>query len=167
MAINIGSYCVLKGVADKYGFNLYTASAQVADFGLANLEPDAQTHVMTHVMGTFGYLAPEYVGSGKLTEKSDVYSFGVVLLELITGRKPVDTRQLIGDESLVEWAHPLMTVVLEDRNNVEPLVDPELGEDYDKKEIFCMIKAAAACVFHTASMHPKMSQVSQMIHLKT
>ncbi len=146
---------------------MYTASAQVADFGLANLEPDAQTHVMTHVMGTFGYLAPEYVASGKLTEKSDVYSFGVVLLELITGRKPVDTRQLIGDESLVEWAHPLMTVVLEDRNNVEPLVDPELGEDYDKKEIFCMIKAAAACVFHTASMHPKMSQVSQMIHLKT
>lgn len=49
------------------------------------------------------YLAPEYASSGKLTEKSDVYSFGVVLLELITGRKPVDQSQPLGDESLVEW----------------------------------------------------------------
>ena len=48
-------------------------------------------------------MAPEYATSGKLTEKSDVYSFGVVLLELITGRKPVDVSQPIGDESLVEW----------------------------------------------------------------
>jgi serine/threonine protein kinase len=146
---------------------VYTASAQFADFRLAKLEPDAHIHVMTHVMGTFGYLVAECTASGKLPEKSDVYSFGVVLLQLITGHKPVDTRQPIRGESLVEWARPLMTVVLEDRNNVEPLVDPELGEDYDKKEIFCMIEAAAACVFHTASMHPKMSEVSQMIHLKT
>lgn len=48
-------------------------------------------------------MAPEYASSGKLTEKSDVYSFGVVLLELVTGRKPVDTSQPLGDESLVEW----------------------------------------------------------------
>ena len=57
-------------------------------------------------------MAPEYASSGKLTEKSDVFSFGVVLLELITGRKPVDTSQPLGDESLVEWVssftrHPL------------------------------------------------------------
>lgn len=48
-------------------------------------------------------MAPEYASSGKLTEKSDVYSFGVVLLELITGRKSVDSSQPLGDESLVEW----------------------------------------------------------------
>ena len=50
-------------------------------------------------------MAPEYASSGKLTEKSDVYSFGVVLLELITGRKPVDASQPLGDESLVEWVY--------------------------------------------------------------
>uniref|UniRef100_A0A1D1Z7T2 non-specific serine/threonine protein kinase n=1 Tax=Anthurium amnicola TaxID=1678845 RepID=A0A1D1Z7T2_9ARAE len=77
--------------------------AQVADFGLAKLSNDTHTHVSTRVMGTFGYMAPEYASSGKLTDRSDVFSFGVVLLELITGRKPVDPSQPLGDESLVEW----------------------------------------------------------------
>lgn len=49
------------------------------------------------------YLAPEYASSGKLTEKSDVFSFGVMLLELITGRKPVDTTNTYMDDSLVDW----------------------------------------------------------------
>jgi serine/threonine protein kinase len=57
------------------------------------------------------YLAPEYALSGKLTAKSDVYSFGVVLLELITGRKPVDASQPLGDESLVEWVSLFCIIV--------------------------------------------------------
>ncbi|KAJ6324558.1 hypothetical protein OIU76_011790 [Salix suchowensis] len=77
--------------------------AKVSDFGLAKLALDSNTHVTTRVMGTFGYMAPEYASSGKLTEKSDVFSYGVVLLELITGRKPVDASQPLGEESLVEW----------------------------------------------------------------
>ncbi|CAK9883051.1 unnamed protein product [Sphagnum jensenii] len=140
--------------------------AQVADFGLAKAESDAHTHVTTRVMGTFGYLAPEYAASGKLTEKSDVFSFGVVLLELITGRKPVDTRQPPGEDTLVEWAHPLMKLALED-GNVEQLVDPELGNDYEKNEMFRMIEAAAACVCYTASKRPKMSQVVRALESDT
>ena len=76
---------------------------QVADFGLAKIGSDTNTHVSTRVMGTFGYLAPEYAASGKLTEKSDVFSFGVVLLELITGRRPVDANNVYVDDSLVDW----------------------------------------------------------------
>lgn len=58
--------------------------------------------LIPHLPG-FRYLAPEYAASGKLSEKSDVFSFGVMLLELITGRRPVDTTQTYMDDSLVDW----------------------------------------------------------------
>ncbi|CAA2999093.1 proline-rich receptor kinase PERK8 [Olea europaea subsp. europaea] len=134
--------------------------ARVADFGLAKIaqELDLHTHVSTRVMGTFGYLAPEYASTGKLTEKSDIFSFGVVLLELITGRKPVDTSQPLGDESLVEWARPLLTQAL-DTEDFEEIVDPRLEKNYIASEMFRMIEAAAACVRHFASKRPRMSQV--------
>ncbi|XVF03490.1 hypothetical protein REPUB_Repub04eG0265600 [Reevesia pubescens] len=132
--------------------------AQVSDFGLAKLALDANTHVTTRVMGTFGYMAPEYASSGKLTEKSDVFSFGVVLLELITGRKPVDASQPLGDESLVEWARPLMSHAL-DNEDYEGLVDPKLCRNYVESEMFRMIEAAAACVRHSAAKRPRMGQV--------
>ncbi|XP_064947485.1 proline-rich receptor-like protein kinase PERK12 [Musa acuminata AAA Group] len=132
--------------------------AQVADFGLAKLSNDAHTHVSTRVMGTFGYLAPEYASSGKLTDRSDVYSFGVVLLELITGRKPVDPSQPLGDESLVEWARPLLVHALE-TGEYEELVDPKLENNFAKSDMLQMIEAAAACVRHSAPKRPRMVQV--------
>ncbi|XP_024022303.1 proline-rich receptor-like protein kinase PERK8 isoform X2 [Morus notabilis] len=132
--------------------------AQVSDFGLAKLALDSNTHVTTRVMGTFGYMAPEYATSGKLTEKSDVYSFGVVLLELITGRKPVDASQPLGDESLVEWARPLLSEAL-DTEDFGELVDPRLGLNFNENEMFRMIEAAAACVRHSAAKRPRMGQV--------
>lgn len=134
--------------------------AKVADFGLAKLaeELDGNTHVSTRVMGTFGYMAPEYASSGKLTEKSDVFSFGVVLLELITGRKPVDQTQPLGEESLVEWARPLLTQAL-DTEEFDEVADPRLGGNYVKSEMFRMVEAGAACVRHSASKRPRMSQV--------
>ncbi|KAF5202762.1 Receptor-like kinase [Thalictrum thalictroides] len=131
--------------------------AQVSDFGLAKLALDAFTHITTRVMGTFGYMAPEYASSGKLTEKSDVYSFGVVLLELITGRKPVDTSQPLGDENLVEWARQLMSRAIDSRE-LDGLIDPKL-ENYVEGEVFRMIEAAAACVRHSAVKRPRMGQV--------
>ncbi|KAE8730454.1 Proline-rich receptor-like protein kinase PERK9 [Hibiscus syriacus] len=132
--------------------------AQVSDFGLAKLALDSNTHVTTRVMGTFRYMAPEYATSGKLTEKSDVYSFGVVLLELISGRKPVDDTQPLGDESLVEWARPLLAEAIE-HESFKELVVPRLGNNYVEHEMFRMIEAAAACVRHSAAKRPKMSQV--------
>ncbi|CAM8919344.1 unnamed protein product [Rhodiola kirilowii] len=132
--------------------------ARVSDFGLAKLALDANTHVTTRVMGTFGYMAPEYASSGKLTEKSDVYSFGVVLLELITGRKPVDGSQPLGDESLVEWARPLLSHAIETAE-FGSLVDPRLENNYVDAEMFRMIEAAAACVRHSATKRPRMGQV--------
>ncbi|TVT97383.1 hypothetical protein EJB05_57382, partial [Eragrostis curvula] len=132
--------------------------AKVADFGLAKFTSDNNTHVSTRVMGTFGYLAPEYASSGKLTEKSDVFSFGVMLLELITGKRPVDTTQTYTDDSLVDWARPLLMRALED-GEYDSLVDTRLGKDFNPNEIARMIACAAACVRHSARRRPRMSQV--------
>jgi serine/threonine protein kinase len=81
-------------------------SPKLSDFGLAKLGPVGDnTHVSTRVMGTYGYCAPEYAMSGKLTLKSDIYSFGVVLLELITGRRAIDASKKPGEQNLVSWVN--------------------------------------------------------------
>ncbi|KAG5610992.1 hypothetical protein H5410_022273 [Solanum commersonii] len=81
---------------------------KLSDFGLAKLGPvDDKTHVSTRVMGTYGYCAPEYAMMGQLTLKYDVYSFGVVLLEIITGRRAIDTSKAAGEQNLVAWTRPL------------------------------------------------------------
>ncbi|KAI8023190.1 Proline-rich receptor-like protein kinase PERK1 [Camellia lanceoleosa] len=136
----------------------FNFEAMVADFGLAKLSSDVNTHISTRVMGTFGYLAPEYASSGKLTDKSDVFSFGVMLLELITGRPPVNSTQSYADDSLVDWARPLLTRALED-GNFDTLVDLRLQRDYKPNEMARMVACAAACVRHSARRRPRMSQV--------
>ncbi|CAA2934347.1 proline-rich receptor kinase PERK1 [Olea europaea subsp. europaea] len=136
----------------------YNFEATVADFGLAKLTAENYTHISTRVMGTFGYLAPEYASSGKLTEKSDVFSYGVMLLELITGRRPVDPTGKIMEDSLVDWARPLLLKSVEDGNYSE-LVDPRLQGNYDPQEMARMVACAAACIRHSARRRPKMSQI--------
>ncbi|XP_074566260.1 LOW QUALITY PROTEIN: proline-rich receptor-like protein kinase PERK1 [Curcuma longa] len=140
----------------------YKFVPKVADFGLAKIASDNNTHVSTRVMGTFGYLAPEYASSGKLTDKSDVFSFGVMLLELITGRRPVDSSQTFMDDSLVDWARPLLNQALED-GNYGTLIDPKLGTNYNPNEMACMVASAAACVRHLARQRPRMSQIARSL----
>nr|XP_043623777.1 proline-rich receptor-like protein kinase PERK1 [Erigeron canadensis] len=136
----------------------FNFEAKVADFGLAKITSDVATHVSTRVMGTFGYLAPEYAASGKLTDKSDVFSFGVMLLELITGRRPVDSAQTFMDDSLVDWARPLLTRAMDD-GNFDSIADSRLQREYNHNEMARMVSCAAACVRHSARRRPRMSQV--------
>ncbi|XP_017243249.1 proline-rich receptor-like protein kinase PERK1 isoform X2 [Daucus carota subsp. sativus] len=136
----------------------FNFEAKVADFGLAKITSEVNTHVSTRVMGTFGYLAPEYASSGKLTDKSDVFSFGIMLLEMVTGRRPVDSAQTFMDDSLVDWARPLLNRALEE-GNFDDLVDTRLQKDYNPSEMSRMVACAAACVRHSARRRPRMSQV--------
>ncbi|XP_047312172.1 proline-rich receptor-like protein kinase PERK4 [Impatiens glandulifera] len=136
----------------------YNFEAMVADFGLAKLTVDNDTHVSTRVMGTFGYLAPEYASSGKLSEKSDVFSFGVMLLELITGRRPLDPTGQIMEDTLVDWARPLLVKALED-GNFNEVADPLMEGNYDHTEMSHMVACASASVRHSAKRRPKMSQI--------
>ncbi|KAJ9555443.1 hypothetical protein OSB04_010057, partial [Centaurea solstitialis] len=129
--------------------------AKIADFNLSNQAPDmaARLH-STRVLGTFGYHAPEYAMTGQLTQKSDVYSFGVVLLELLTGRKPVDHTMPRGQQSLVTWATPRLS-----EDKVKQCVDPRLKGEYPPKAVAKLAAVAALCVQYEAEFRPNMSIV--------
>ncbi|KAL8487413.1 hypothetical protein ACS0TY_023914 [Phlomoides rotata] len=139
--------------------------AKIADFNLSNQAPDmaARLH-STRVLGTFGYHAPEYAMTGQLTQKSDVYSFGVVLLELLTGRKPVDHTMPRGQQSLVTWATPRLS-----EDKVKQCVDPKLKSDYPPKGVAKLAAVAALCVQYEAEFRPNMSIVVKALQplLKT
>ncbi|KAG7968096.1 hypothetical protein I3843_08G134700 [Carya illinoinensis] len=132
--------------------------AQISDFGLAKWLPEKWAHhVVFPIEGTFGYLAPEYFMHGVVDEKTDVFAFGVLLLELITGRRAVDSCR----QSLVIWAKPLL-----DTNNVKELSDPQLGDAYDPNEMKRAMYTASVCIHHLPSMRPQMNRVVQLLKSK-
>ncbi|XP_024932242.2 receptor-like serine/threonine-protein kinase ALE2 isoform X4 [Ziziphus jujuba] len=135
---------------------------KVSDFGLARTAMDEENrHISTRVMGTFGYVAPEYAMTGHLLVKSDVYSYGVVLLELLTGRKPVDMSQPPGQENLVAWARPLLT----SKEGLETIVDPSLGSDAPFESVAKVAAIASMCVQPEVSHRPFMGEVVQALKL--
>ncbi|BFI40302.1 protein MpRLK-Pelle_Extensin3 [Marchantia polymorpha subsp. ruderalis] len=135
-------------------------NAKVSDFGLAKLGSDKiGGYVSTRVLGTHGYVAPEYALTGHLTTKSDVYSYGVVLLELLTGRVPVDMKRPPGQGVLVSWALPRLT----DREKLIEMVDPVLQGQFAVKELIQVAAIAAMCVQPEADYRPLMTDVVQSL----
>lgn len=131
--------------------------ARVSDFGLATLmEPD-KTHVSTFVAGTFGYLAPEYFDTGRATVKGDVYSFGVVLLELLTGKRPMDEAFIEEGTKLVTWVKAVV-----DLEKEEHAIDTSLG-CCPADEIRNVFSVALMCLESEPSRRPTMVEVLKML----
>ncbi|KAI5415163.1 receptor-like serine/threonine-protein kinase ALE2 isoform X2 [Lathyrus oleraceus] len=135
---------------------------KVSDFGLARTAVDEENrHISTRVVGTFGYVAPEYAMNGHLLVKSDVYSYGVVLLELLTGRKPIDMSQTPGQENLVAWSRQFLT----SNKGLEAIIDPSIGLDAPFDSVAKVAAIASMCVEPEVSNRPFMSEVVQALKL--
>ncbi|KQJ89620.1 probable receptor-like protein kinase At5g18500 isoform X2 [Brachypodium distachyon] len=133
-------------------------NAKISDFGLAKMLGAGKSHIATRVMGTFGYVAPEYANSGLLNEKSDVYSFGVLLLEVITGRDPIDYDRPPSEVNLVDW----LKVMVANRRS-EEVVDPHLERRPSTKELKRALLTALRCIDLNAEKRPRMDQVVRML----
>ncbi|KAL5655965.1 hypothetical protein ACJX0J_035284, partial [Zea mays] len=133
-------------------------NSKVSDFGLAKLLNSDKSHINTRVMGTYGYVAPEYANSGMLNEKSDIYSFGVVLLECATARDPVDYSKPADEVNLIEWLKMMVT-----SKRAEEVVDPNLNVKPPKRALKRTILVGFKCVDPDADKRPKMSHVVQML----
>ncbi|KAK9275104.1 hypothetical protein L1049_022363 [Liquidambar formosana] len=128
---------------------------QISDFGLAKWLPSQWTHhSIVPIEGTFGHLAPEYFMHGIVDEKTDVFAFGVFLLEIISGRKPVDGSH----QSLHSWAKPILN-----RGEIEKLIDPRLGGAYDDEQTKRLAFAASLCIRASSTWRPTMSEVLEVM----
>ncbi|KAL0456109.1 UNVERIFIED_CONTAM: Proline-rich receptor-like protein kinase PERK9 [Sesamum latifolium] len=132
---------------------------QLSDFGLATWASSCSHHMDTSdVAGTFGYLAPEYFMHGKLNEKIDVYAFGVVLLELLSGRKPIDNGRPKGQESLVMWAKHILK-----EGKTSELQDPNLVNACDPDQFERLVLAATLCIRDAPQSRPDISTVRKLL----
>ncbi|GJN19982.1 hypothetical protein PR202_gb07303 [Eleusine coracana subsp. coracana] len=132
-------------------------NSKVSDFGLAKLLCSERSFVITRVMGTFGYVAPEYAKTGKLNERSDVYSFGVLVMEIVTGRTPVDyTRPADEVSNQLAEAHGR-------REEGGGGAGPRLPENPPSKALKRVVLAALRCVDPDGSQRPSMAHVVHML----
>lgn len=135
---------------------------KLCDFGLATWTPAPSVPFLCKtVKGTFGYLAPEYFQNGKVSDKTDVYAFGVVLLELITGRQPIEATRPLGEENLVQWAKPLLD---QGETALDTLLDPRAKVTPKNSELITqMVRAAVACVNNEESSRPGIDEAITLL----
>ncbi|KAH7424269.1 hypothetical protein KP509_11G000200 [Ceratopteris richardii] len=135
--------------------------AKVADFGFSRMGPleIGETHVSTQVKGTAGYLDPEYLKKFQLTEKSDVYSFGILLLEIITGRKPIDEKREAKEKITIKWAFRKFL-----DGKVIEILDPRI----EKSDATFMVadrvaELAFQCAAPSKQERPSMKKVTEVL----
>ncbi|OWM89660.1 hypothetical protein CDL15_Pgr024408 [Punica granatum] len=129
---------------------------KIADFGLARLFPEDKTHISTAIAGTLGYMAPEYVVRGKLTEKADVYSYGVLVIEVITGKR---------NNSFFQKSFSILQTVWDmySSGRLCEAVDPVLKGKFRGEDVSRILQIALLCVQASAELRPRMSMVVKML----
>lgn len=132
----------------------------LSDFGLAVYGPSGSSFTTDNdLVGTFGYLAPEYFMYGKISEKIDVYAFGVILLELLSGRKPISSSDSPkGRESLVMWAKLKL-----EKWDLKGMLDPNMELNTNNVEVQRMALAARLCLTRSARLRPKMNKILRIL----
>lgn len=135
--------------------------AKVADFGLVRLAPDGKASVVTRLAGTFGYLAPEYAVTGRVTTKIDVFSFGVILMEMITGRKALDETQQEESVHLVTWFRRMHI----NKETFRKAIDPTLNLDDEETlaSVGTVAELAGHCCAREPSQRPDMGHVVNVL----
>ncbi|KAI9162358.1 hypothetical protein LWI28_026500 [Acer negundo] len=133
---------------------------KIADFGLARLLPENQSHLSTRFAGTLGYTAPEYAIRGQLSVKVDAYGYGVVVLEIISGRKSTDESK-DADEYLLKQAWKLY-----ENDMHKDLVDETIDPSEYKEEVKKVVQIALMCTQSTVASRPTMSEVVVLLNSK-
>ncbi|KAG8362858.1 hypothetical protein BUALT_BualtUnG0030500 [Buddleja alternifolia] len=130
-------------------------NAKISDFGTSRSIAIDQTHLTTRVLGTFGYLDPEYFRSSQFTDKSDVYSFGVVMVELLTGEKAVTSMRAETGSSLA--MHFLDSM---EENNLFDILDAKVLKEGRREEIEAIAELARRCLHLNGKRRPTMREVA-------
>ncbi|XP_074357194.1 receptor-like kinase TMK4 isoform X1 [Apium graveolens] len=134
--------------------------AKVADFGLVKNAPDGKYSVETRLAGTFGYLAPEYAATGRVTTKVDIYAYGVVLMEIITGRKALDESLPEEISHLVAWFRR----VLINKDNIRKAIDQVLDPDEETYDSICKVaELAGHCTARDPLQRPDMGHAVNVL----
>ncbi|KAL2522605.1 Leucine-rich repeat protein kinase family protein [Forsythia ovata] len=133
----------------------HSMSAKVADFGFSKYAPqEGDSGTSLEVRGTAGYLDPEYYSTQHLSTKSDVFSFGVVLLEIVSGREPLNINRPRNEWSLVEWAKPHIR-----NSRIEEIVDPNIKGGYHAEAMWRVVEVALACIETYSAYRPCMADI--------
>ncbi|KAI3987592.1 hypothetical protein MKX01_021504 [Papaver californicum] len=137
-------------------------NAKLGDFGLARLMDHELGLQSTGLAGTLGYLAPEYINTGKASKESDVFSFGVVALEIACGRKSVDHMEEVSDVGLVEWVWDLYG-----RGAVLAAIDHKLSLEFDANQAECLMVVGLWCAHPDRSFRPSIRQAIQVLNMES